>query len=111
VSTTPTVYEWAGACRPSSGGSARGVDIPRERRLRFVTLLSSAADRAELPADPEFRAAIPALIHQRDRRSSEPPVTIGPNWSGGRPRLLATRVFRRASVSRERGRLAEPPDD
>jgi hemoglobin len=38
--------------------SHRGVDITPERRLRFVTLLSTAADRAELPADPEFRAAI-----------------------------------------------------
>jgi hemoglobin len=36
----------------------RGVDITPERRLRFVTLLSTAAERAGLPADPEFRAAI-----------------------------------------------------
>jgi hemoglobin len=36
----------------------RGVDITPERRLHFVTLLSTAADRAGLPADPEFRAAI-----------------------------------------------------
>lgn len=36
----------------------RGVDITPERRLRFVTLLSMAADRVGLPGDPEFRAAI-----------------------------------------------------
>jgi hemoglobin len=36
----------------------RGLQITPEQRLRFVTLLSEAADRAELPADPEFRAAI-----------------------------------------------------
>lgn len=36
----------------------RGLEITPEQRLRFVTLLSEAADRAELPADPEFRAAI-----------------------------------------------------
>jgi hemoglobin len=36
----------------------RGLAITADQRLRFVTLLSTAADRAELPADPEFRAAI-----------------------------------------------------
>ncbi|WP_188939663.1 group II truncated hemoglobin [Nakamurella endophytica] len=36
----------------------RGLAITPELRLRFVTLLSKAADLAELPADPEFRAAL-----------------------------------------------------
>ena len=36
----------------------RGLAITPEQRLRFVTLLSRAADVAGLPADPEFRAAI-----------------------------------------------------
>lgn len=36
----------------------RGLRISDEQRLRFVTMLSRAADDAELPADPEFRAAI-----------------------------------------------------
>jgi hemoglobin len=36
----------------------RGLAITAEQRLRFVTLLSQAADDAGLPADPEFRAAI-----------------------------------------------------
>jgi hemoglobin len=35
-----------------------GLGITDEQRLRFVTLLSKAADDADLPADPEFRAAI-----------------------------------------------------
>lgn len=35
-----------------------GLAISGEQRLRFVTLLSRAADDAGLPADPEFRAAI-----------------------------------------------------
>jgi hemoglobin len=34
------------------------LQISAEQRLRFVTLLSRAADVAGLPADPEFRAAI-----------------------------------------------------
>lgn len=36
----------------------RGLAITPELRRRFVALLSEAADRVELPADPEFRAAI-----------------------------------------------------
>ena len=36
----------------------RGLAISDDQRLRFVTLLSGAADLAGLPADPEFRAAI-----------------------------------------------------
>jgi hemoglobin len=36
----------------------RGLAISAEQRLRFVTLLSRAADEAALPDDPEFRAAI-----------------------------------------------------
>ena len=36
----------------------RGLAISDNQRLRFVTLLSRAADVAGLPADPEFRAAI-----------------------------------------------------
>ena len=36
----------------------RGLAISGDQRLRFVTLLSRAADLAGLPADPEFRAAI-----------------------------------------------------
>jgi hemoglobin len=39
-------------------GKHRGLAITGEQRLRFVTLLSHAADLAGLPADPEFRAAI-----------------------------------------------------
>ncbi|WP_029429805.1 group II truncated hemoglobin [Blastococcus sp. URHD0036] len=36
----------------------RGLGITPEQRLRFVTLLSRAADDAGLPGDPELRAAL-----------------------------------------------------
>ena len=36
----------------------RDLAITPGLRLRFVTLLSRAADDVGLPADPEFRAAI-----------------------------------------------------
>ncbi|WP_252436202.1 group II truncated hemoglobin [Pseudonocardia humida] len=39
-------------------GKHRGLHIAPEQRLRFVTLLSQAADDVDLPADPEFRAAL-----------------------------------------------------
>ena len=36
----------------------RGLGITAEQRLRFVTLLSEAADAASIPDDPEARAAL-----------------------------------------------------
>ena len=36
----------------------RGLRITGEQRLRFVTLLSRAADTAGVPSDPECRAAL-----------------------------------------------------
>jgi len=36
----------------------RDLGITTEQRLRFTTLMSRAADDAELPDDPEFRAAL-----------------------------------------------------
>lgn len=36
----------------------RDLGITAEQRIRFVTLMSLAADEAGLPADPEFRAAL-----------------------------------------------------
>jgi hemoglobin len=39
-------------------GHHLGLDITPEMRLRFVTLLSQAADDTQLPADPELRAAL-----------------------------------------------------
>ena len=38
----------------------RGLAITPEQRLRFVTLLSAAADTAGLPPDPEARSALMA---------------------------------------------------
>ena len=59
MADTPTIYEWAGGREAFSRWLNAFYD-PRggDQRLRFVTLLSVAADLAGLPADPEFRAAI-----------------------------------------------------
>ncbi len=40
----------------------RGLDITADQRRRFATTMSLAADRAGLPDDPEFRAAIVGYV-------------------------------------------------
>jgi hemoglobin len=69
----------------------RGLRITPEQRLRFVTLLSEAADRAELPADPEFRAAIMGYAEWGSRlamHNSAPDAAVAeqapvPHWGWG----------------------------
>jgi hemoglobin len=69
----------------------RGLTITREQRLRFVTLLSVAADDADLPADPEFRSALIAyaewgtrLAMQNSQPGAEvPPHAPVPRWGWG----------------------------
>lgn len=69
----------------------RELRITPEQRLRFVTLLSEAADRAELPADPEFRAAIMGYAEWGSRlamHNSDPEAEVVeqapvPRWDWG----------------------------
>ena len=69
----------------------RGLAITAEQRLRFVTLLSRAADLAELPADPEFRAALMGYAEWGTRlavQNSEPGAEVVehapvPRWGWG----------------------------
>jgi hemoglobin len=59
----------------------RGLGITAEQRLRFVTLLSLAADDAELPDDPEFRSALMAYAEWGTRlalQNSQPGATVAP---------------------------------
>jgi hemoglobin len=65
--------------------------ITDEQRLRFVTLLSRAADQAGLPADPEFRAAIMGYAEWGTRlaaHNSQPGAAVAahapvPRWGWG----------------------------
>ena len=60
----------------------RGLAITPQQRLRFVTLLSRAADEVELPADPEFRAAIMAYAEWGSRlalQNSQPGAEVVPD--------------------------------
>ena len=59
----------------------RGLGITPEQRLRFVTLMSLAADDAGLPADPEFRSALLAYLEWGTRlamHNSQPGATDVP---------------------------------
>jgi hemoglobin len=69
----------------------RGLAITADQRLRFVTLLSRAADLAELPADPEFRAALMGYAEWGTRlalETSQPGAQVAehapvPRWGWG----------------------------
>jgi len=69
----------------------RGLGITPELRLRFVTLLSRAADDAGLPDDPEFRAAIMGYAEWGTRlavHNSQPGAEVAehapvPRWGWG----------------------------
>lgn len=68
-----------------------GLDITPAQRHRFATTMSLAADEAELPADPEFRAAIigylewgTRLAMENSRPGAEPaPQAPTPRWGWG----------------------------
>jgi hemoglobin len=69
----------------------RGLDITPEQRLRFTTLMSRAADDAELPDDPEFRAALIGYLEWGTRlamHNSQPGAAVVehapvPRWGWG----------------------------
>jgi hemoglobin len=69
----------------------RGLGITPDMRLRFVTLLSRAADIAELPDDPEFRAALMGYAEWGTRlalHNSQPGAAVVdhapvPRWGWG----------------------------
>lgn len=59
----------------------KDLAITPEQRLRFVTLMSLAADDAALPADPEFRSALLAYLEWGTRlamHNSQPDATDVP---------------------------------
>ena len=72
-------------------GRHRDLAITGEQRLAFVTLLSRAADDANLPADPEFRAAIMGYaewgtrlaVHNSQPGAQTVPHAPVPRWGWG----------------------------
>jgi len=69
----------------------RGLDITREQRTRFASLMTLAADDAELSGDPEFRSAFVAYVEwgtrlamANSRDDAEPPPEAPvPRWGWG----------------------------
>ena len=69
----------------------RGLGISTEQRFRFASLMSLAADDAELPDDPEFRSAFVAYVEWGTRlalHNSKPGAEIAeqapvPRWGWG----------------------------
>jgi hemoglobin len=87
----PTAYTEGHGSYEHMLGKHRGLAITAEQRLRFVTLLSRAADEAGLPADPEFRAAIMGYAEWGTRialHNSQPDAEVVehapvPRWGWG----------------------------
>ncbi len=87
----PARYSESHGGYPAMLAHHRELRITLEQRLRFVTLLSEAADRAELPADPEFRAAIIGYAEWGTRlamHNSDPEAEVAeeapvPRWGWG----------------------------
>lgn len=69
----------------------RGLGITSEQRFRFASLMSLAADDAELPSDPEFRSALVAYLEWGTRlamHNSQPGADVPehapvPRWGWG----------------------------
>ena len=67
----------------------RGLNITGDERFRFASLMSLAADDAQLPDDPEFRAALTAymewavgdVLAYSAEGSVVPPGVPMPRWS------------------------------
>ena len=72
-------------------GKHRGLAITPEQRFRFASLMSLAADDAELPDDPEFRSAFVAYLEWGTRlalHNSQPDADVFehapvPRWGWG----------------------------
>jgi hemoglobin len=69
----------------------RDLGITADQRFRFASLMSLGADDAELPADPEFRAALVGYLEWGTRlamHNSQPgadviPEAPVPHWGWG----------------------------
>ena len=87
----PAVYTDARGGYPAMLEHHRDLGITAEHRFRFASLMSLAADDAELPGDPEFRAALVGYLEWGTRlamHNSQPGAdVIGqapvPRWGWG----------------------------
>ena len=87
----PAHYTWEHGGYDHMVAKHRDLAITPEQRFRFATLMSLAADDAELPDDPEFRAAFVAYVEWGTRlalHNSQPGADVVthapvPRWGWG----------------------------
>jgi hemoglobin len=87
----PATYTEQHGGYPHMVAKHRGLSITAEQRLRFVTLLSVAADEAGLPDGPEARSALMAYAEWGTRiavansapGATPPPHAPVPRWGWG----------------------------
>ena len=84
----------------------RDLGITAGQRFRFSSLMSLAADDADLPADPEFRAALVGYLEWGTRTPEETAVSIAAEliqlrWGGTGQALTDTqgRIHHQVAVS------------
>jgi hemoglobin len=91
------VFGGSSAYTETRGGYAtmldhhRGLNITPDERFRFASLMSLAADDAQLPDDPEFRAALVGYLEWGTRlalHNSQPGAAVVeqapvPRWGWG----------------------------
>jgi len=87
----PTDYTDRLGGYPNMLAHHRNLAITADQRFQFAALMSRAADDAELPADPEFRAALIGYLEWGTRlamHNSQPGVDVVehapvPKWGWG----------------------------
>ena len=100
---------------PAMLGHHLGKAITEPQRRRWVSLLMDAADAAELPADPEFRAAFTGYVEWGTRlavANSQPGaevVRLGPGAALGLGRRAALAGLTGRRPARERRPLLSRP--
>ena len=91
-----------------------GPGITAEQRLRFVTLLSRAADDAGLPADPELRAALMGYAEWGTRlamqNSADGPTSSSTHRCPAGAGVWRPPTGRRAEGRAGRGAIGDPAE-
>jgi truncated hemoglobin YjbI len=62
---------------PLLAGPPAGPQLTEEQRARWVTLATVAAREAQLPADPEFQAALAGYLEWSSRKAAAAPAPQG----------------------------------
>ena len=67
---------------PLLAGLPAGQQLTEDQRARWVALATVAAREAQLPADPEFQAALAGYLEWSSRKAAAAPAPQGPDGTG-----------------------------